>query len=368
MKLKIEANLDDLLPEHIFHLANALSEQKDSAFSELVTFLGLDPTCDLKHSDLSYIDLSHSDIRGYDFTGCLLRGATGINVCIDASTNLAGADITDSLFAYEVGKNAFFKANPNLAERVELLANDYWANTIVRVADLLRSKADRAVALQIARAVFEEAKDPTVRSDILSHMVRVTDRQDHKVFIYHLLARGADEVNFLRPALNSLKSYYADDLDAFNVMLNFLSYNDKQIQSFALSGLIISRHFFSAFAKIRDHIISSHNPMMRRTLVGRVARKELKNASQLLEDVEVANYIDFGERISLEKLKAMSKRSFARVTASGMEQIEEQLKFRDTHPNGKNVEARRASIIQSVILAIRDKYGLPFDAYDGRIA
>jgi hypothetical protein len=366
LKLKIENSLESLLSENLFELAHSLHAQGPLSFSEQVVFLGLDPKHDLRHSDLSYIDLSNSDVRGFDFAGANLHGATGVNVRWDSTTGLTDADTSDSLFAYSVDKQRFFNANPHLAERVGLLANDYWANTIIRVAEMLQSSKHRDESLRVARAVFEDSKDPTVRSDLLSHMINVTNVNDHKTFIYHLLSRASQDPTILRPALNALKSFYLNDLDAFNMMLKYLSHPDKPIQNFALSGIIRSAHFFRAFAEVRDLVLHSNNPMMRRTLVGRIARTELMRGAPLLEDDTVINYVDFRDRISLEKLKAMSRRSFGRVSEYEIANIEDRFQF--SHRKTSDGELGRACLIRVLLSALGKKYKIPFDLYDGHIA
>lgn len=356
--MKTRNSLESLLPERFFELAQDLSLRERASFSELVAFLGLDPKCDLRHADLAYIDLSNSDIRGYDFTGSILRGAVGVNVRFDSTTRLAEADVTDSLFGYEVQKAKFFKAHPQLVDQVGILSNDYWANTIIRIANLLEAGSDREAGLHIARAVFDEAKNSSVRFDILLRILSVTDPRDHKNFLFSLLARGLDDSRLLRPVLGVLKSNFMGDLDAFNVMLKFLSHEDKSIQHLAISAVFLSKHFFQALPEIRERALSSNNPMVRRALVGRLARKELKNCHRLLDDDRATNYLDFAEPISLERLEVLAARSYTRVDYRDVEEL--QKRFEKPIP--------RSALIQTAILMIGEKYGIPFDVYTGYIS
>ena len=83
---------------------------------------------------------------------------------------------------------------------------------------------------------------------------------------------------------------------------------------------------------------------MRRALIGRIARKELKDNARLLEDDRVVNYIDFRERISLEKLKSLSERSFSRVSLYKSGDVENRFGL-SGHAKTSGRENLRASLI-----------------------
>lgn len=68
-------------------------------FVKLAEVLGLDPKNDFRNSNLSGVDLSNCDLRGWDFTNANLRGATGVNVIVDSTTIITGADVSGSIFS-----------------------------------------------------------------------------------------------------------------------------------------------------------------------------------------------------------------------------------------------------------------------------
>jgi hypothetical protein len=365
--LKTEESLEAKISATTLELTVRFLSSDQTNFGEQVKLLGLDPNANFRHADLSYIDFSDSDLRGFDFTGADLRGAIGVNVKWDKTTKLFDSDVTDSLFAYAAQRERFFSSNTEQAERVERLATDYWANTIIQIATMLETEKDRKISLQIAKAVFEDTKNPTVRTSILLHMGAVSDsREDQKAFIYNLLAKFGDDKSALRPALSALRFLYRNDLDAFNMMLKFLSYPDDEVQSNAMAGVLSSSHFFASFSEIRDRVLISRNPVMRRALVGRIARRELRESALLLEDNVVINFVDFREAISAEKLKAMARRSYNRITSSEVERLAYRLGF-DPSVAYTDPDADRANLIRHSLLAIRDKYRVPFDIYTGDI-
>jgi hypothetical protein len=358
--LKIENSLESLISLDVFERAQRFFASTDTNFGQLLKLAGINPKTDLRHADLSHVDFSDSDLRGFDFTGCDLRGSIGVNVEWDDTTRLTDADVSDSLFAYVTDRKRFFQENPEHLEKVGMLVGEYWANAIVQVANMLHESEDRAASLQIARAVFEETKDPTVRSDILLHMgVANPSKEDHKAFIYHLLAKRGKDRTVLRPALSALRYQYLDDLDAFNAMLKFVTNPDPQVQLYALTGVMSSRHFFNALDEIHDLVLVSKNPMMRRAFVGRIARRELGQSAALLEDDAVVNFIDFREEVSNKKLIAMARRSFTKVKPSDVPRIEKRFGF-VAELSIRDENQIRASLIRTILSATSQKYRIPF--------
>ncbi|MBR1200019.1 pentapeptide repeat-containing protein [Bradyrhizobium sp. AUGA SZCCT0158] len=363
--MKTDESLEERISAATLELAARFLSVEETNFHEQIKFLGLNPKTDFRHADLSYMDFSHSDLRGFDFTGADLRGTIGVNVRWDSTTKLFDAETADSLFAYAIQRQDYFRSNVEQAERVERLATDYWANTIITIATMLESEKDKAASLQIAKAVFEDTKNSTVRFSILMHMGAVTDsREEQKAFIYNLLAKFGDDPSVLRPALSTLRYQYFNDLDAFNMMVKFLDHSDSQVRSAAVSGVLSSSHFFSSLKEVWDPIVTSTNPMARRALVGRVARRELRDSALLLEDDGVVNYVDYREPLTALRLMSMARRSFNRVTRPEADRLGRRLNF-DSQVYDSDEEIERARLIRHSLKFIRDKYSIPFQIYDG---
>jgi uncharacterized protein YjbI with pentapeptide repeats len=121
--LKIDRTATDLVASESIELANRFLSFESTNFSDQIAFLGIDPTRELRHADLSFADFSRSDLSGYDFTGANLHGVTGIEVKWDSTTNFHDADVSNSVFSYPLAKQKFFSENPDHAERVERLKN-----------------------------------------------------------------------------------------------------------------------------------------------------------------------------------------------------------------------------------------------------
>ncbi|MCA6114962.1 hypothetical protein J6524_08520 [Bradyrhizobium sp. WSM 1738] len=306
-------------------------------------------------------------MSGFDFTGANLHGVTGVNVKWDDTTNFHDADVSNSVFAYPLAKKQFFTENPDLAERVERLKNEHWANAILTVEAMLRADARSRSgdALKVARAVFDEAKSLTVRSEILLYMgLGVESKEEHKAFIYNTLRNFNSEPSILRSCLRALRSLYANDKDAFNLMAQYVAHPDEKVSQEAVVGVLYSRHFSSANDNVRDLLASTGSGLARRSYVERIAVAEFKKFSEILLDDEVVNYIDFAKPISNAKLERMARRSFSNPRLRGIRAKEHValLVDRDSRPHAADEDdpARRALMIKTLLIAIGQKYRIPF--------
>ncbi len=230
--MKIDRAASDLVAPETIDLANRFLGYESTNFCDQIAFLKIDPTRELRHADLSFADFSGSDLSGFDFTGANLHGVTGVDVRWDNTTNFQDADVSNSVFAYSLAKQKFFSEHPEHAERVERLKNEHWANAILMVEAMLRAdiKTRSGEALKIARAVFDETKSLTVRSEILLYMGLGTEtKEEHKAFIYNTLRNFSNEPGILRSCLRALRSLYADDKDSFNLMARYVEHADEKV-------------------------------------------------------------------------------------------------------------------------------------------
>jgi hypothetical protein len=364
--LKIDRTVADLVaPEHI-DLANRFLSFESTNFSDQIAFLGIDPTRELRHADLSFADFSRSDLSGYDFTGANLHGVTGIEVKWDSTTNFHDADVSNSVFSYPLAKQKFFSENPENAERVERLKNEHWANAILMVEAMLRAdvKTRSGDALKIARAVFDETKSLTVRSEILLYMgLGAETKEEHKAFIYNTLRNFSNEPSILRSCLRALRSLYADDKDAFNLMARYIEHPDEKVGQEAAVGVLYSQHFSKASDSVKDMLVSARSALARRAYIGRIANAEFKNFGEILLDDAATNYVDFAEPISNSKLERMARRSFQNFRLRGInaKEVVSLLVDRDARLHADSDDPiRRAIMIKTLLQAIGRKYRIAF--------
>jgi hypothetical protein len=363
--LKIYKSISELITSEIIELSCNFLLSEDTDFGDQVTFLDLDPKSDFKNADLTFVDFSYSDLRGFDFSGSNLYGATGFNVQWDHSTILKGAHITDSLFEYQVSKDKFFAENRHLQLQVKRLANQYWTHTILGVAALLKKGGSDAAP--VARAVFDETKDVTVRSNILYFMrSAMEDAERHKVFLYNMIARRSGELEIVRAAVRALAALYNNDFGAINIMTRLLTHPEMSVRQEAFKGLLASKHLFSkhqinVFELVREHALASNDSVIRRMFVGRVAADSGINYVDAARAPDVANFFDFARKISNRDIFLAAERSLInrratlaiasgalRTSVESVTQVKEQ-----------EIQAR-ASFHKTLLEELRDRYRIPF--------
>jgi uncharacterized protein YjbI with pentapeptide repeats len=368
--LKIDRTASDLVAPETIDLANRFLGYESTNFSDQVAFLKIDPTRELRHADLSFADFTGSDLSGFDFTGANLHGVTGVDVKWDNTTNFHDADVSNSVFAYPLTKQKFFSENPEHAERVERLKNEHWANAILMVEAMLRAdvKTRSGDALKIARAVFDETRSLTVRSEILLYMgLGVETKEEHKAFIYNTLRNFSNEPSILRSCLRALRSLYANDKDAFNLMARYVEHADEKVSQEAAVGVLYSQHFSSASDSVKDMLVSAGSALARRAYVGRIAKAEFKNFAEILLDDALSNYVDFAELISNSKLEKMARKSLqnSRLRGISAKEVVAPLVDRDARVHADSDDpARRAMMIKTLLQAIGRKYRIPFRLED----
>lgn len=341
-------------------LINRYLSERPRTFSERVKYLGLNPAQDFRHADLTFEDFSLSDIRGYDFSGADLRGVTGSNVVWDQSTILDDADVSHSLFAYEITKGEYFRENPDLKNRVDRLKGEYWANTIIAVHEVLSdSKMNERARIKFAEAVFDGAGDRTVRSDILMVLgAAYSSAAEHKEFLYNVLARGSNDPGTLAIVVRTLGIFHRKDLDAFNTLQRFLRHNDASVVRSAIEGVFASKHFFKGYSDILSITKAAKNPAMRRALTGRIAREEFGAIATIFADDLINNFIDYEELISRKRLERIARRSFTHVPPNLTKGLEQHLSVPSRSTSDQ--DHIRADLIVRCAKHLEEKYGVSF--------
>jgi hypothetical protein len=93
------------------------------------------------------------------------------------------ADTSDSLFAHAQVRQKYFAGYPEDLATVQRLSNDYWANSVLHVESLLRADQGKGCSFNIATAVFDSTKNPTIRTNILMVMkIATSSATEHKAF------------------------------------------------------------------------------------------------------------------------------------------------------------------------------------------
>jgi hypothetical protein len=305
--LKTNVEIDELVTPDVFNLVARYLEFTGANFNAHVDFLGLDPKADFRFADLSEVDFSGSNLRGFDFTGADLRGATGANVHWDKTTILNGADTDDSLFAYRLQHDKFLAGNPAAAKRINILLRDYWPNTILGVEKLLRDKK-YPYGTKVAQAVFDETQDITVRSNVLLFMrLAAASGEEHRQFIFNVLARHGREVNVVRAALRALAALYADNRGALNIFKAYVAHDDEIIRDEALNGIVSSVHLVNTLHDIIPHLTANKNGYLRRQMLARIAQVAGAHYIAACWDTDFANALDYSEPLTERKMHSIAQ-------------------------------------------------------------
>ncbi|NPV19376.1 pentapeptide repeat-containing protein [Bradyrhizobium aeschynomenes] len=287
----------------------------ETNFVRLTKLCNLDRATDFQNLDLTDVDFSNCDLRGYNFSGADLRGAVGVNVIWEIGDPiLDNADTSDSLFTHELEQHKYFREHPSDLALVNRLSTDYWANTIIRIDDLLRSTGDKSRSATIARAVFGKHKDPSARSNILLFMrSAVQNSEAHKNFISNILAGSWNNPEISLSGLSAMIAAYGHSRETFNWLLKYLGHPDKKIQKTVFFALLRSSKFPSAFKEIRSYVKNCDDSVMRRAFVGRSTEIVSEDAKSALYNFRDRVFFDFTEILNQSLLiETWSPKEFAR--------------------------------------------------------
>lgn len=303
---------DDLFPPHIAQLARHILACEDTNFVNLAKLSEADPKTDFRHLNLSFVDFSNCDLSDFDFTGADLRGAYGTNVkWVIGSPILDKADTSDSLFSHALSQHQYFSDHPDDLEMTQRLSGDYWANTVLQVERLLQQDQGNGSGMKIARAVFDNSKDPSVRTNVLLFMNIVIDNSnEHKAFIYNTLSRYSNDVSVTLSGIRALSAFYASHKDTFNWLIKFLSHENPLVRSAAFVGITSSNKFMDGIAEITTYILHCNDHSHRRSFLGRAAGSLGRQYQHAVYNWSAKRYFDFGETISEDIVRAWDDRDF----------------------------------------------------------
>lgn len=361
--MKNNIDLNDVVSTDTLRLAQKFLAFEEGNFGAQAKFLGLDPKKDFQHADLRGVDFSDTNLGGFNFRGADLRGATGVNVKWDATTILDGAETADSLFSFEQARRKIFAEKPKLAEQVQRLKDNHWTNAILGVADLLDSRKVDADSLWVAKTLFEERDELSVRSNILFFMAPVVDDpEEHKGFIYNIFARHSHQPNIVKSALRTLSALYSGDMGAVNVLASYLDHSDIEVRDTALRGILSSPFFMQVRDRILKFMIASGDADLRRTFVARAARHMGPTYVQACLDPQTKGFADFKEVVSSRRLTRVAevwlrKEKFLRIADQSPRptmSLENSLKLKEAE-----IQERAANYLDA-LMHMRDVLKIPF--------
>ena len=362
MKTSIELN--EVVTQNVFNLVARYLEFDGEHFNAHVEFLGLDPSHDFRFADLAGLDFSGADLRGFDFTGADLRGVTGANVEWDKTTILDGADTSDSLFAHRLRRSKFLSGNPTVAKRIDKLLKEHWTNTILGVEKVLNDEK-YLYGTKIAQAVFDDTDDIVVRSNVLLFMRLTSDSgEEHREFIFNIIARHGSEVNVVRAALRALAALYPDNKASLNVFKAYLAHEDWTIRKEALGGIINSVHLPNMLSDIFPYLSGSTNGLFRREVLARIAQRAGADYIVACWDTDVSNALDYEEPITERKLQSIAEAAILRKRyaqiARDPRRLGHHLRMEDALNVKQNLIFESAATHKALLEQLRLRYSIPF--------
>jgi len=360
--MKNDFTLADYVSDNIIATIRSLEDLHEAKFTDCVAHLGLNPATDFRHADLSFVNFDNCDLRSYDFRGADLRGATGRNVIWDATTNLEGAQLSGSIFAYERQRAQFFEAHPQWRQRLSRLKAETWAAASIWVAENVGMDGrNRDEAIEVAKALFEETHDAVLQTNILLFMGRAFDRRDqHRDYILYLIARYGSDRRVFNAAITALASLFTNDIQAFSILLRVVCNpkDDHQTRVRAFQALMRSKYFRQAIPEISG-LVAGFSEELRRLYVGHVASLFGDYYLDAVREPHTKTFLDFHDEVTNAKIHEIARYNLRHEMARESEGRAYQVgAFNLPEPKENKVEAR-AAVVRELIVDLGTK-GIPF--------
>jgi uncharacterized protein YjbI with pentapeptide repeats len=285
-------------------------------FSQLVQLLQLDKSCDFVFSNLSEVDFSNADLRGFNFTGADLRNSYGVDVLIDDTTNLEGADVQGSCFATYKRERELFQKKHDAGAMYEALRSgnpyefSHWVHarfTGKRDTHPVLRKMDNDTATILCQKLIADEIDLTKRTDLFYNIRNITgSSSEMRELILYLLARHASNTSVINRFLKIAGSAYSNDKIVAQAILTLTNAIDEHVRETAFITISRTNFFLSHFQKIRSAFMLAENKNVRRRLLNAAAIEQGRPSQRaislraLSQDVPLDEILDYSELLNEE--------------------------------------------------------------------
>lgn len=197
-------------------------------FNEYVDRIGLDPNSDFICCDLSGVDLSGADLRGFDFSHANLTGAYGANITYDSSTKFVGADVSGSVFEYDLSIRKIFENDAKLdSEYNKFLQKDFFSQQDWIMSAGKSGKSVEKEASLIAQRLFIESEDLSIKNSLALFIDDFFENDDiYRQFLIRELSNRSNNTDFVMSTIRTLAFVYYDNRIVIEV-LNRLLYDER---------------------------------------------------------------------------------------------------------------------------------------------
>lgn len=343
--MKNDLLTSDVIPEKELRAAVDAVSNCSSHFVELTRTLGLDKKNDFRHSNLRQVDFSYSDIRGFDFSGADLRFAHGVDVTLDETTILTGADMSGSFLA-------------KLARERDTMANVPKAN---RFYEMLRH-SDTAVVSKWLEARYLEGQDthkvfremtPEVASTLCQRLLTDDIELSKRMTMFYFLKKFAGTIDELREIVLEILALH---IEKESVIRSFIKVSgellitdpivsksvlglclDKRenIREAAFTALAESKFFQRNIDELESTFFSDANSHLRKKLLRSAAFK------LGLNHILSINYFGKGRELEIEEVTDYSEL----LIPECIEQVVKSQRHRREYPSVRRVMELQQEVI-----------------------
>lgn len=309
--MRNDATIAEMLSS--YDLAEVFEEVASTTgdFSDLVRLLRLDKAQDFAFSNLRDVDFSNTDLRGFDFTGADLRNSYGIDVLIDDTTVLDGADVQESCFATVKRERELFINRREAGTMYEALrvGDPYEISNWIHARfthgsdrhPLLRRANDETAAI-LCQKLLTDKIDLTKRADLFHHLRSITrSSNDMRELLLHVLASHVSNIPVMQKFIKIAGSMYSADPFIGQALLILTKAQSEQVREASFVTLSKTTFFQANFIQLRSEFMSDKNQKIRRRILKTSAislgRRNLAalNLNASLSDVPVEQILDFNE-------------------------------------------------------------------------
>jgi uncharacterized protein YjbI with pentapeptide repeats len=272
-----------------------ISETNEEAFDHLVKMAGLSVDEDLQGCDLSEVDFSNCDLRGWNLRDCNLSRSFGYNIKIDDTTDLSGADLTDSVFlSYQYFSETLKRNHLSIETQ---LNSDWFEETMWAVNNL---KSNITIDAQdIAVLMFKRFSSLTAKKEIIDRLATFSKDGNElsRLVEYIIINSKADDQDF-RAVLNSKINPIGKNLQNYRAMKSMMYSSPPTIGLLILQKLLYSAFCTVEIEEYKSYVEANSSPAIRRIFLRRVIEKEKIKTEFFYKSQN--KYIDYRDKIEVE--------------------------------------------------------------------
>lgn len=282
-----------------------------SGFTILTKLLGLDRSSDFRSSNLNGVDFSNSDLRGYNFSGADLRNSFGVDVKIDDTTILDGADLQGSCFASFHREVELFRKNPKASQMYDSLQQgdplevSSWIHARYghgkNQSTFLKDATDETASILCQKLLMDDI-DLTKRSDLFHYLKSITgSERSLRELVLRIIATHLSNLPVAQKFITIAGQLFSNDPVVVQAILTLTQAENERVRETAFLTLEKTRFALDHLGTLQSAFLDHKNTGIRKKALRKSAiglgRKHLSaiNLRALGEDVDLEEILDFDE-------------------------------------------------------------------------